>query len=170
MSEVIFRSQKPLTPPKDGRSVLSIDRVKRFADLLIEGEKFEEAARTAGLRLTRARRLMRYPEFRKHYFNQIEVINESERARNIRLRRVVRDRAMEDDAPAALVKVGLEAARQLDGDEKQGGLTINGGNNVIAGYVIRLPAPGEGPRAITNRSADDAKPLRSHEDVTDVDG
>jgi hypothetical protein len=163
-------SSKPLVVSDRSRSVLAIPRVKRFADLLIEGEKFEDAARTAGLRLTRARRLMRYPEFRKHYFGEIEVLNESERARNIRLRRTLRDRGMEGNAPAALAKVALEAARQLDGDDKQGGITINGGQNVIAGYVIKLDGPSVGPRAITNRSADDAKPLISHQDVTDVDG
>ncbi|WP_420104550.1 hypothetical protein [Bosea sp. (in: a-proteobacteria)] len=165
-----YRSSKPLTVPGRSPTVLDVPRVKRFVDLLIEGEKFEDAARSAGLLLTRARRLMRYPEFRKHYFSEIEVLNESERARNILLRRTLRDRGVQPDAPAALAKVALEAARQLDGDEKQGGITINGGQNVIAGYVIDLRGDAEGPRAITNRSADQAKPLISREDVTDVDG
>ena len=163
-------SSKPLVLQDKSRSVLAIPRVKRFADLLIEGKAFKDAATEAGLRLTRARRLMRYPEFRKHYFSEIEVVSESERARNILLRQTLRDRGLEPDAPAALAKVALEAARQLDGDEKQGGLTINGGNNVIAGYVIRLDGPSEGPRVIGNRSADDAKPLISRDGVTDVDG
>lgn len=162
---------KHLTVKDKGKTILQVPRVSRFIELLVAGEhKFEDAAREAGLRLKRARLIMTDPAIRRHYFQQCEVVSESERARNIRLRRVVRDRAMAGDAPAALVKVGLEAARQLDGDENQGGLTINGGNNVIAGYVIKLPAPGEGPRAITNRSADQAKSLRSREDVTDVDG
>jgi hypothetical protein len=163
-------SSKPLVVSDRSRSVLAIPRVQRFANLLIEGKAFKEAATEAGLRLTRARRLMRYPEFRKHYFSEIEVVSESERARNILLRQTLRDRGLEKDAPAALAKVALEAARQLDGDDQPGGITINGGNNVIAGYVIDLGGEVEGPRAITNRSADGAKPLINREDVTDVDG
>lgn len=160
-------------PPKltdQGRTVLEIKKVRAFLDRMVEGDKLRDAALAVGLRVNRARRLMSDPAVRKAYFREIEVLSESNRARNILLRETLRDRGLEPDAPAALAKVALEAARQLDGDEKQGGLTINGGNNVIAGYVIRLPAPGEGPRAITNRSADEAKSLRSHEDVTDVDG
>lgn len=165
-----YRSSKPLTVTDKSRSVLAIPRVKQFADLLVEGHKLEDAARTAGLRLTRARRLMRYPEFRKHFFSEIEVLNESERARNILLRRTLRDRGIEPDAPAALAKVALEAARQLDGDDSAPGLTINGSNNVIAGYVIDLRGEVEGPRVIGNRSADAAKALINKDDVTDVEG
>lgn len=161
---------KALTVTEQSRSILRVPRVSRFIDLIVEGEKFDDAAKKAGLRLKRARGIMTHPDVRKHYFRQLEVINESERARNILLRRTLRDRGMEKDAPAALAKVGLEAARQLDGDEQQGGITINGSNNVIAGYVIKLDGPSTGPRAITNRSADQAKSLISREDVTDVDG
>lgn len=160
-------------PPKltdQGRTVLAIPKVRAFIDKMVEGEKLRDAALAVGLRVNRARRLMSDPAVRKTFFRELEVLSESNRARNILLRETLRDRGLEPDAPAALAKVALEAARQLDGDEKQGGLTINGGNNVIAGYVIRLPAPGEGPRAITNRSADGANPLISHENVTDVDG
>lgn len=161
-------------PPKvtdRGRTVLKIKRVAAFIDLLVGGEhKFDEAAKQAGLRVKRARMIMTDPAIRRHYFQQCEVVSESERARNIRLRQTLRDRGMESDAPAALAKVALEAARQLDGDDQGASLTINGSNNVIAGYVIRLDGPSEGPRAITNRSATDAKPLINREDVTDVDG
>ena len=162
---------KHLTVQAKGKTILQVPRVSRFIELLVAGEhKFEDAAKEAGLRLKRARLIMTDPAIRRHYFQQCEVVSESERARNIRLRRTVRDRAMGPNAPAALVKVGLEAARQLDGDEKQGGLTINGGNNVIAGYVVVIEGEVEGPRAITNRSAEQSKPLISREDVTDVDG
>ncbi|MBN9438242.1 hypothetical protein [Bosea sp. (in: a-proteobacteria)] len=153
-----------------GRSVLSIPKVRKFLDLMVEGDKLKDAAIAAGLRVNRARRLMSDPAVRKAFFREIEVLSESNRARNILLRETLRDRGLEPDAPAALAKVALEAARQLDGDDSQGGITINGGQNVIAGYVIRLPAQVEGPRAITNRSADDAKALISREGVTDVDG
>lgn len=150
-----------------GRSVLSIPKVRAFLDRMVEGDKLKDAAIAAGLRVNRARRLMSDPAVRRAFFREIEVLSESNRARNILLRETLRDRGLEPDAPAALAKVALEAARQLDGDEKQGGITINGGQNVIAGYVIKLDGPSAGPRAITNRSADSAKPLISHEDVTD---
>ncbi|TCR64680.1 hypothetical protein [Bosea sp. BK604] len=152
------------------RTILRLPRVQQFIELIVAGEKFDDAAKTAGLRLKRARMIMSDPAIRRHYFRQMEVVSESERARNIRLRRTLRDRGMEADAPAALAKVALEAARQLDGDDRQASITINGSNNVIAGYVVRLPPPGEGPRAITNRSAESDKPLINHEDVTDVEG
>lgn len=153
-----------------GRSVLSIPKVRAFLDRMVEGDKLKDAAIAAGLRVNRARRLMSDPAVRKAFFREIEVLSESNRARNILLRETLRDRGLEPDAPAALAKVALEAARQLDGDEKQGGITINGGQNVIAGYVIDLRGDAEGPRAITNRSADQAKPLISREGVTDVEG
>ena len=160
-------------PPKlndQGRTVLAIPKVRAFLDKMVEGEKIRDAALAVGLRVNRAKRIMSHPDVRKAYFRELEVLSESNRARNILLRETLRDRGLEPDAPAALAKVALEAARQLDGDEKQGGITINGGQNVIAGYVIKLDGPSAGPRAITNRSADQAKPLISLEDVTDVDG
>lgn len=150
-----------------GRSVLSIPKVRAFLDKMVEGDKLRDAALAVGLRVNRARRIMSDPAVRRAFFRELEVLSESNRARNILLRETLRDRGLAPDAPAALAKVALEAARQLDGDEKQGGITINGGQNVIAGYVIKLDGPSAGPRAITNRSADVAKPLINREDVTD---
>lgn len=161
---------QPPTVLAKGKTLLQVDRVARFIEALVDGEKFVDAAKLAGLRVKRARLIMTDPAVRKHYFRQLEVINESERARNILLRRTIRDRGIQADAPAALAKVALEAARQLDGDDSAPGLTINGNNNVIAGYVIDLRGEVEGPRVIGNRSADAAKPLISREGVTDVDG
>lgn len=161
---------KPPRLTDQGRTVLEIRKVRAFLDKMVEGDKLRDAALAVGLRVNRARRLMSDPAVRRAFFKEIEVLSESNRARNILLRETLRDRGLEPDAPAALAKVALEAARQLDGDEKQGGITINGGQNVIAGYVIDLRGDAEGPRAITNRSADGAKPLIRHEDVTDVEG
>ena len=161
---------QPPTVIAKGKTLLQVDRVARFIEALVEGEKFADAAKLAGLRVKRARIIMTDPSVRKHYFRQLEVINESERARNILLRRSLRDRGLAADAPAALAKVALEAARQLDGDDSGGQTNHFNGPTVIAGYVIKLPAPGDGPRVIGNRSADAAKALISHEDVTDVEG
>jgi hypothetical protein len=160
-------------PPKltdTGRTVLAIPKVRAFIDKMVEGDKLYEAALAVGLRVNRARRLMSDPVVRRTFFRECEVLSESNRARNILLRETLRDRGLDPDAPAALAKVALEAARQLDGDDSPGTTNNFNGPTVIAGYVVRLDGPSEGPRAITNRSAGDANPLRSHEDVTDVDG
>lgn len=151
-------------------TILKLPRVQQFIERIVAGDKFDDAAKAAGLRLKRARNIMTDPAVRKHYFRQMEVINESERARNILLRRTLRDRGIEKDAPAALAKVALEAARQLDGDDGNGSSTTVNVNNVIAGYVIDLRGEVEGPRVIGNRSANGAKPLINHDDVTDADG
>jgi hypothetical protein len=161
---------KPPALNSSGKTLLHSERVQQFIELMIEGEELPAAAKQAGLRVKRARNIISDPAVRRYYFRQMEVLSESERARNILLRRQIRNRGLDPQAPAALAKVALEAARQLDGDDKPGGITINGGNNVIAGYVIDLGGEVEGPRAITNRSADDAKSLINREDVTDVDG
>lgn len=153
-----------------GRSVLSIPKVRAFIDRMVEGDKLKDAAIAAGLRVSRARRLMSYPDVRKAFFRELEVLSESNRARNILLRETLRDRGLQPDAPAALAKVALEAARQLDGDDGNGSSTTLNVNTVIAGYVIDLRGDVEGPRAITNRSAIEAKSLINREDVTDVEG
>ena len=163
-------NHKPPAVTATGKTLLHSERVQKFIELMVEGEELPEAAKQAGLRVKRARLIISDPAVRKYYFRQMEVLSESERARNILLRRTIRNRGLEPNAPAALTKVALEAARQLDGDDGSGSSTTVNVNTVIAGYVIKLPPPGEGPRAITNRSADQAKPLISREDVTDVDG
>lgn len=170
MTEIGTTAAKPPAITATGKTLLHSERVQKFIELMVEGEELPEAAKQAGLRVKRARNIISDPAVRKYYFRQMEVLSESERARNILLRRTIRNRGLTPDAPAALAKVALEAARQLDGDDQQAGITINGGQNVIAGYVIKLDGPSAGPRAITNRSAIEAKPLRSNEDVTDVEG
>lgn len=170
MTEVQHTQAKVATVVDKGRSVLAVPRVQAFIEKLVEGQRMKDAAEAAGLRIRRAKVLLDNATIRREINRQLDVLRESNRGRNIRLRETLRDRGLEPDAPAALAKVALEAARQLDGDEKQGGITINGGQNVIAGYVIDLRGDAEGPRAITNRSAIEAKPLISREDVTDVEG
>lgn len=108
------------------------------------------------------------PAIRKQFFREIEELRESERARNILLAVSIRDDGMATDATAASKKVALEAARYLDGGSESGGITINGGQNVIAGYVINLDGPSEGPKVISDRNAAHAKPLIDREGVTDV--
>jgi len=149
--------------------LLAIPRVRAFLDRLVEGDKLETAADTAGITRRRARLLIRNPKLRKVFMREIEELRERERPRNIFLAVAVRDAGMEQGATAAQQKVSIEAARYLDGESSPTGITINGGNNVIAGYVVKLDGPAEGPKAITNRRAADGKPLIEHEPVRSDD-
>jgi hypothetical protein len=139
-----------------GRTVLAIPKVQRFLEHMVLGEKLDDAAKAAGLLVRRARRLMGDPAVRKEYLKRCDLLTEGERARNHLLLTTIRDRGFQEGATAAQQKVSTEAARILAGrgDEVTGGsgITINGGQNVIAGYVIDLRGDVEGPRAITNRS------------------
>ena len=175
-SEATAMSEAHHTPAKvamvtdKGRSVLAVPRVRAFIDSLVEGQRMKEAAASAGLRIRRAKALLDNAIVRREINRQLEVLRESNRARNILLRETLRDRGLEPDAPAALAKVALEAAKQLDGDDGNGSNTTVNVNNVIAGYVIDLRGEVEGPRVIGNRSADAAKSLINKSDVTDVEG
>jgi hypothetical protein len=146
-----------------GRTALALPRVRRFLDLLVEGQKLELAADEVGLRRRRARALIRDPAIRREYFREIEDVRTSQRARNIRAAIEMREKAMAADANAAQQKVGLEAIRYLDGEkEGGGGLTINGNVGVV-GYVVDLTGPFEGPR-LAGQGPGNAKPLIEHED------
>lgn len=144
-----------------GSTVLSIPKVQCFLEHMVLGEKLSEAAQAAGVNVRRARRLMADPAVRKEFLRQCQLLEEGERARNRLLLETVRDRGLADGASAAQQKVSTEAARILAGrgDEVSGGITINGGQNVIAGYVIKLDGPSAGPRAIRTQ------PLREADDV-----
>jgi hypothetical protein len=142
-----------------GRSVLQIPKVAAFLDRMLLGDKITDAALAVGLRANRARRLMGDPAVRREYMRRCEELRENERARNILLYSTVRDRGLESGATAAQQKVAIEAARTLLPEDASPSITINGGQNVIAGYVIKLPPPGEGPRKIVppgfSRDAED---------------
>jgi len=157
---------KPSVPAlnSSGRTLLSIPRVRELLDRLVEGERLEDAADALGIRRRRARLIMRDPAFRRQFFSEIEDLKQAERARNFRLQQVVRDRGFAPTASAAEMKVALTAVRDIEGTHKDSAITINGGNNVIAGYVVKLDGPAEGPRVIGNSGTDHAKPLIEHEE------
>lgn len=158
------RSPDPVRQPQahrarvtdGGRTVLSIPKVQAFLEHMVLGEKMPDAAKAAGVTVRRARRLMGDPAVRKEYLRRCDLLTEGERARNHLLLTTIRDRGIKDDASAAQQKVSVEAARILAGrgDEVSGGITINGGQNVIAGYVIDLRGDAEGPRVIRPSSRD----------------
>lgn len=161
----------PRLPPREETTtahpdkLLAIPRVRAFLDFMIDGDKLETAADKANISRKRARLLIRNPKLRQRFMKEMEELRERERPRNILLAVAARDAGMEKGATAAQQKVSLEAARYLDGESSPTGITINGGNNVIAGYVIKLDGPAEGPKAITNRRTADGKPLIEHDPV-----
>lgn len=144
-----------------GRTVLSIPKVQRFLEHMVLGEKLPDAAKAAGLLVRRARRLMADPVFRKEWLRQCQLLEEGERPRNRLLLTTVRDRGLADGATAAQQKVSTEAARILNGRgddvSSASGITINGGQNIIAGYVIKLDGPSAGPRVIRPQASRDAE-------------
>ncbi|MGO4668768.1 hypothetical protein [Bosea sp. 2RAB26] len=127
---------------------------------MLLGEKITDAALAAGLRANRARRLMADPAVRRELLRRCEALAEGEKPRNQLLMKTIRDRGLQDGATAAQQKVSLEAVRLMSGEAEKSGITINGGQNVIAGYVIDLRGEVEGPRQIRPHS-----PSREAEDV-----
>ena len=147
-----------------GRNLLAVPKVKKLLNLMIEGEPLREAAKAAGMTHVRARMVLHDPAVRRAYFRGMEVLRESERARNIHLAVKLRDDGLANDATAASKKVALEAARYLDGESASGGgvnVSVSV-TNQVAGYVVDLTEPGQ---AIPHRSAIEAKPLIQHDDV-----
>lgn len=145
-------------------------KVEAFTDALVFDQlEFKAAASAARINHDTARLLLRNAKVIQEMRRKVEVLRTSEGAENIHVMRSIRDRAKDPLATAAQQTASLKAVAMLEGTDSGQSLTINGSNNVIAGYVIRLPAPGEGPRAIANRSADGAKSLTINGDVTDDD-
>lgn len=99
----------------------------------------------------------------------MEVLRDSERARNIHLAVSIRDAGMDVAANAAAKKVALEAARYLDGESPHGGAgaSVNVTVNTVVGYVMDLREDGE---VIANQRASAAKPLIEHDPVGRDDG
>lgn len=114
--------------------------------MVYEGEDWKTAAKKLGIRLHQARALMGHPKIIGEMQKRAVLLRSREGARNPALAATIRDRGFQEGATAAQQKVSLEAARYLDGTPENGGVVINGGQNVIAGYVIKLDGPSEGPR------------------------
>ncbi len=122
-------------------------KVGKFIDLMVhDGEDWRAAAKAVGIRQNQARPLLGHPKIIGEMQRRAQLLRTREGLRNPAVAVKIRDRALKDDATAAQQKVSLEAARYLDGESSPTGITINGGNNVIAGYVIKLDGPAEGPR------------------------
>lgn len=146
-------------------------KVEAFTDALVFDQLDVKAAATAArINHDTARLLLRNAKVIQAMRQKVEVLRTSEGATNIHVMRSIRDRAIDPQATAAQQTASLKAVAMLEGTDGQANLTINGSNNVIAGYVIDLRGEVEGPRVIGNRSADAAKTLINKDDVTDVEG
>ena len=163
--------RRPAKPPQHERITKALSRkgFSRRADQLTDLMVFEQldvkaAAQQAGFSLSTARALLRNPKIIQQMRAKVEVLRTSEGALNIHVARVIRDRAMAADASAAQQNVSLKAIAMLEGSQ-EGGTTNNfNGPTLIAGYVVKLDGPAEGPRVIGNSGTDHAKPLIEHEE------
>ena len=111
----------------------------------------EEAARAEGYRLRRARSyLADLPAFNAYRRHLLKERRESEQARNLATAIAIRDD--EGDGSAATKTVQLKACAFIEGPPDKGpAVTVNvnqTSNNLVAGYIIRLPAKPEGAPTI----------------------
>lgn len=121
-------------------------RSEHFVDLYIGGQKsWEEAADEAGISRKIAADMMRMPSVLQAMQRRAQQVQVGEATRNPALAATIRDRGFKPDATAAQQKVSLEAARFLAGERAPGtSINVLGGQNVIAGYVVRLRDPDSG--------------------------
>lgn len=144
--EAVHRERQKISADLNAKPKFA-GKVGKFVDLMVgEGLEWKDAAKAVGIRIAQARSLIGHPKIIGEMQRRAQLLRTREGLRNPAVAVKVRDRALRDDATAAQQKVSLEAARYLDGESSPTGITINGGNNVIAGYVIKLDGPAEGPR------------------------
>jgi|HubBroStandDraft_2_1064218.scaffolds.fasta_scaffold590795_1 hypothetical protein len=102
----------------------------------------EEAARAEGYRVKRARNyLADLPQFNAYRRALLKERRESEQARNLATLIQIRDDPGEGRAADRTVQ--LKAIQVMEGNDKGPAVTVNvtqTSNNLVAGYVIRMPA------------------------------
>lgn len=142
------RRPKPLTPTR---------RVKTaIAAMVFDGADRKAAAAAAGMTDHSLREALRKPHVLAYLREQKEVLRTSAGAAALRT-----IATLATEAKAERVK--LDAAKYLDGNEKQGGTSINvavGVNVSTPGYVIDLSAPQ--PATLNDH---DANALIEHDEV-----
>jgi hypothetical protein len=104
----------------------------------------EEAAKAEGYRLKRARTyLADLPAFNVYRARLLKARRENEAARNLHTAIEIRDD--DGDGSAAIRNIRLKACQFIEGTADKGpAVTVNvsqTSNNLVAGYVIKLPAP-----------------------------
>lgn len=161
----------------EGKELLADPRVETLLDRLINhGDRLQEAADAAGLRHNRARRILQDRTVRARFLAEVDGLKIAERARNVHAIIAIRDKADDPAAKSADRKNAMEAVRYLDGEPEGGNIVINGGQNVIAGYVVKLDAAAAAPRLgaradqvehmLLQHEATDTKPLIEHDVAT----
>ena len=107
---------------------------KQLVELMVyEAKPLRIAAEMVGYSYRRARECLTNPAVMQYYKDQLVVLRESERARNLATGVELRDTSGSD-------KVRLEAAKYLDGNNDRGGLTVNVGVQVgPPGYMVAAP-------------------------------
>lgn len=119
-------------------------KVKRAIHLMIWGGddglplKRQDAAKAAGLADVTLRNALANPLVLKHYNQQLQVLRDGERVRNLHAAVEIRD----DSAlkgTAAGGKTRLEAARFIEGRDGPASVQVNVGVNVQPGYQIAMP-------------------------------
>lgn len=157
----------------EGDGLLADPRVQKMLDAIInEGAPFKKAATAAGLKHARARRILMDQKVRRYVLNEIDGIRLAERAANVYAAIAIRDSASAPAAKAADRKAALDAIRYLDGESEGVNISVTGNGNVIAGYVVKLDGPSEGPRVmagshvLTQHAADGTNLLIDNDAVT----
>ncbi|MBY0361227.1 MAG: hypothetical protein K2X45_04915 [Phreatobacter sp.] len=119
---------------------------REVVDYLIStGERPARAAEALGITRGYISRLLTLPKVRAYYDAELEALRTSGRARRVHLLEKTVDKAMEPDATAAMMRVGLEVVKHLDGPgEAARGTSVNIAI-AIPGYVIDLSDAGTRP-------------------------
>jgi hypothetical protein len=124
-------------------------RARQLIELMVIGHRgsgplpMEQAAAIMGIKIPTARDYFRRPGAVAYYDQLVTDMRTGERARNVRVAIDIRDdRAMSESAAGNRVR--LEAARYIDGEPANGGVTVNVGinNQVSPGYVIDVSSVG----------------------------
>ena len=135
----------PLSPSKPPPGLTQIEA--QIAYLMVEGlpapRSLEQAAKDCGYRVRRVRSyLADLPAFNAYRRQLLDAPRKSEEARNLATLIQIRDDPGADRAADRTVR--LKAIQVMEGtNSKAPSVTVNvnqQSNNVVAGYVIRLPA------------------------------
>jgi predicted DNA-binding protein YlxM (UPF0122 family) len=164
ISRAVTRKPNPTTgkPPKRPAAALT-KRVRTAIDAQVfDGLSRAEAAKAAGLSESAVYQALRKPAVLAYWNEQLKVLREGERARNLQRLGEIRDQNENYGAAVRAIQV-LEG----HGDSQRPGVSVS--INVVPGYVM---APPDRPQVIDNEGhlirnqmVIDAKPLIDNDDV-----
>jgi len=120
------KARTDLTPPEDNPKLYDLLQL-----WIHDRVDFKQACKTVGLRINRARDMIRDPKVRAKYDSEFEVLRTMERVPSVHRLMWLRDNASSE-------RVQLEAARVLLADQGGESARVNVSVNVVPGYVIDL--------------------------------